>query len=50
MNKLAAEKGPKLYDVLQLVAFLIRGKKLMGYHLPMKLADIGMTALLQREL
>ena len=40
--QLATEKGPSLESVIQVIKFLVRDKPLCGYHLPMKLVDLGL--------
>jgi len=37
--KLAAEIGPTLDQVAEVIAYLVKDKPLVGYHLPMKLTD-----------
>ena len=40
--QLATEKGPSLETVVKVIKFLVRDKPLCGYHLPIKLADLGL--------
>ena len=39
--KLGETKGPSLAIVKELIIDLIKDKKVVGYHLPIKLTDIG---------
>ena len=39
--QLADDKGPSLETVIKVIKFLVKDKPLCGYHLPMKLADLG---------
>lgn len=41
LMKLGEEKGPPLEILRELITDLIKDKKVVGYHLPMKLTDIG---------
>ena len=49
LHLLADARGPKLQECIDVITFLIRGKKLVGYHLPMKLADVGIMSQFQQE-
>ena len=39
---LATDKGPSLETVISVIKYLVRDKPLCGYHLPIKLADLGL--------
>lgn len=47
--KFGKSRGPKLTEVLEVINFIIQDKKLVGYHLPMKLSDIGMIGQIQQK-
>lgn len=39
---LSIQRGPTLKEVKDYVIYALKGKKLVGYHLPQKLADLGL--------
>ena len=43
LMKLGQEKGPTLEMVRELITDLVKGKKVIGYHLPDKLNNLGMA-------
>ena len=43
--EIAQKYGPKLEEVLELISFLVNGKVLVGYNLPMKLTNLGLIGL-----
>ena len=45
----ANEKAPELAVILQVLNHLIKGKVLVGYHLPLKLNDLGLFEKMQRQ-
>lgn len=40
--ELAKARGPAIGDVTAAINYIIRDKKLVAYHLPLKMADLGM--------
>jgi hypothetical protein len=40
--QLADAKGPTLETVVKVIKLLVKNKPLCGYHLPMKIADLGL--------
>ena len=40
MKDLAQDIGPSLADVKAVIAHFCAGKKLIGYHMPLKLMDL----------
>lgn len=47
--KLAQTRGPSITEVIKVMNHIIKDKKLVGYHLPMKLADIGIIGQMQMK-
>ena len=47
--KLAKARGPKSAEIIEAINYIIRDKKLVGYHLPMKMADFGMIGQMQQR-
>jgi hypothetical protein len=47
MIGLAKEIGPTVKDVAHVICHFVKGKMLTGYHVPMKLQDLGLMNVIQ---
>ena len=43
--ELAKAKGPSMQDVREAVKYFLNNKKVVGYHLPMKLTELGLIGI-----
>ena len=45
LNSLASDIGPTIHDIRAVIAYFSKGKALIGYHMPLKLQDLGLLPL-----